>query len=316
MGKKTARDPSGQASNRSRTTRRLDARLESARRKVLTLFRAVPRTRRLETPIVNAQKVVYDYDLNPAQLEDLNAATRAIVNEELLETQGEIMPPTWWYQPEVELPTRQGTLEEIVQFNQLIAGAVASGITFRGMVPQRVAPELILTSRPYLDNLRNVYVKNFSQIKSLSSQTSSQVIQRMNSGISAGLTPTRIAADITERFDVSKSNAKRIAETEVNRAYNDAKMNAVDMAAEQSGARAGVIHISALTATTRPDHAARHGNAYTTADQRAWWDSGSNRINCKCTTRSALIDDQGNVIEKEAQEKTRREGKEFFAKAA
>ncbi len=305
MGKKTKADPTGQAANRNKTARRLSNRLEHARARVLSIFRDVPRSRRTETVITNAQQVVYDYDLTPVQLEDLQAATRAIINAELLETQGEQMPPDWWYRPEVELPTRQGTLEEINRFNQLIAAAVVAGVTVRGMTPQRVAPEIILTSRPYLEALRNVQVENFATIKTLSNRTADQVIQQLNSGIRSGLTPTEIAQNITGRFDVSKSSAKRIAETEVNRAYTDAKMNAIDLAAAESGLRAGVLHISALTSTTRESHAARHGNAYTTASQRQWWDTGANRINCLCSVSSVLIDSKGNVVQKEEQERVK-----------
>lgn len=301
MGKKTASDPTGQAANRNKTTRRLNVRLERSRREVLRLFRAVPRDRRIETVIVNANQVVYEYDLSPVQLEDLNAEVRATINTELLETQGEVMPPDWWYKPEVELPTRQGTLEEINRFNQLIAVAVVAGVTVRGMTPQRIAPEVILTSRPYLDALRNVQVENFAVIKTLSNRTADQVIQQLNSGIRSGLTPTEIAKNITGRFDVSKSSAKRIAETEVNRAYTDAKMNAIDLASAESGLRAGVLHISALTATTRANHAARHGLAFTVSQQKQWWDSGTERINCKCSVLSVLIDSKGNVVQKEEQ---------------
>lgn len=314
MGKKTKADPTGQATNRNRTTRRLSARLERSRRKVLELFRAVPKTRRVETPIANAkQKVVYTYDLNPLQLETMNAEVRTIVNAELLETQGDIMPPDWWYQPEVELPTRQGTLEEVNRFNQLIAVAIVAGVTVRGMEPTRLAPEVILTSKPYLDELRNVYVENFATIKTLSNRTADQVIQQLNTGIKGGLTPREIAKNITERFDVSKSSARRTAETEVNRAYNDAKLRAVELVADESGLRAGVIHVSALTATTRQHHAARHGNAYTVSDQRQWWDSGSNRIHCKCTTASVLIDSQGNVVQKDEQARILGERVDFDA---
>ena len=274
----------------------------------MSLFRAIPRTRKTETKIVNAeQQAVYTYDINPVQLETMNAEVRTIINNELLETQTDIMPLDWWFQPEVELPVRQGTLEEINRFNQLIAAAVVAGVTVRGLQPQRVAPEVILSSRPYLEELRNVYVENFAKVKGLSDFTSSQVIDRINNGMKSGLTPTAIAKDINKRFSVSASNAKKLADKEVNRAYTNSKMRAVDMVAAETGLRAGVIHISALSATTRPPHAARHGLAYTTADQRQWWDRDGNRDNCKCSVLSVLIDSQGNVVQKEEQEEIKAE---------
>ena len=315
MGKKTKEDPTGMAANRNRTTRRLDLRLNKARRQVLTLFRAIPRARKVETKIVNAEtQAVYTYDLNPVQLEMMNAEVRTIINNELLETQSDIMPLDWWYQPEVELPVRQGTLEEINRINQLITAAALAGVRVRGLEPQRIAPGIILSSRPYLEELRNVYVENFATIKTLSNRTADQVIQQINTGMKSGLTPTEIAGSINERFKVSTSSAKRIAETEINRAYTNAKMNAVDLVATETGLRAGVIHISALTSTTRASHAARHGLAFTTTQQRQWWDTGSARINCKCSVLSALIDRDGNIVQKEEQQEIRKEGKKFFKK--
>lgn len=297
MPAKTAQDPTGQRVNRARTTRRLSAKLEIARREIMALFRRVPRSRHQVKKIVNESQVVYDYDLTPEQSEALQADIRRIIDEQLLETRGDTMPPSWWYQPEVELPTRQGTLEELIQFNQLIALAITLGMTgVGGIPPQRITPEMVLSSRQYLSALRNVYMENFQVIKTLSDQTASQTIRVINTGIRVGSTPTDIAKDITKRFGVAKSNAKRISETEVNRAYNDAKMRATKTAGDISGLRSAVRHISALTATTRKTHADRHGKIYTVEQQTAWWDSDANRIYCKCDVQSVILDSHGNVV--------------------
>ncbi len=301
MAKKTDADPTGQRDNRQRTTRKLNTRLSKSMRDVLALFRKIPKTRTQVTKIVNNEvQAVYNYDLTAEQTEAFNAEIRKILDLWLLETQGENVPINWWYKPEVEQPHRQGTLEELTQFNQLINMAISLGLTVTGgITPQRISPELILSSNQYLQSLQNVYVESFQVIKNLSSKTSGQVIQSINSGMQAGLTPTQIAKDIADRFNVSKSNAKRIAETEINKAYNDAKLRATKTAGEISGLRAAVRHISALIPKrTRPAHAARHFKVYTVEQQLAWWNSGSNRINCKCTTRTVLVDKKGNVIEK------------------
>lgn len=300
MAKKTQTDPTGQRDNRARTTRKLDARLEQARRGVIKLFRDVPSSRRVVRKITNADTLpVYDYDLTPEQLEILQARIRQIIDMLLLETQGDTMPMNWWYKPEVEQPVRQGTLEELINFNQLIAIAAAEGVTGAGgVIPQRVAPEVILSSQSYIEALRSVYVDNFQTIKSLSSGTASQVIRVINNGIQSGLTPTKIAGNITERFDVSKSNAKRIADTEINKAYNDARLNATKTASDITGLRSAVRHLSALLpGRTRKTHAARHFLTYTPEQQREWWNTGSNRINCKCTIRSVIVKKEGDYIE-------------------
>ena len=217
----------------------------------------------------------------------------------------------------VELPYRQGTLEEVRDFNQLVAQATAAGVTAAGGLPLLITdPADVLLSADYLKGLRSAVVRNYGLIKTLSERTADQVIQQINLGIDAGDTPSEIRKAITKRFDVSKSNAKRIADTEINRAYNDARLEAAKTAAERSGLRAGVLHISALIPTTRANHAARHGKTYTPDQQLKWWNTGgngTNRINCLCTTRSVLIDRSGKVIDSALQKEIKNEGEEFFS---
>lgn len=307
MAKKTPEDPTGQARNRNRGTRALTVRLTKAERDVKAMFRAIPKKRRTQTQIVNTIIAVYDYAISGQELTDLQNSIRFTLNRELLETQTGLMQPDWYWKEHVELPYRQGTGEEVVRFNQLIASARAAGVKARGIPPEAVSLESVLLSEPYRQALDDVYASNFTSISNLSSETSAQVIQRVNAGIQAGDTPTAIAKDITERFDVARSKAQRIARTEVNKAYNDAKLNAVELVSERTGLRAGVIHISALVPSSRASHVARHGNVYTVAAQRQWWNTSPNRINCLCNTESVLIDSQGKVVQKEFQEEIKAE---------
>lgn len=302
----TKTDPTGQARNRKRSTKRLDRRLRIAEREIKKLFRAIPRTRRNVTPIVNQS--IYEYEYSQ---QDFDSLVQYWLNQQLLETQTGVMPFDWFWRDDIELPYRQGTAEETRDFNALILGAIAAGVLINGLPPQTVPIEQVLLSEPYRTALNSAQVSNFQTIKTLSERTSAQVIQQVNAGIQAGNTPTEIADAITKRFDVAKSSAKRIAETEVNKAYNDARLRAADVMEQQTGLRAGVVHISALLPTTRAEHAARHGNAYTTADQLTWWNEGVNRINCKCSTRSVLIDSAGKVVQTELQDELKAE-RSFF----
>lgn len=311
---KTKQDPTGAAKSRKKGTAILDRRLSVSEREVKALFRSVPKKRKTKAIIANAESTVfYEYDITDAETVQLQNSIEFILNRELLETQSNDIPVGWYWKPVVEQEYRRGTAESLVSFNQLVAGAVVAGTLVRGLPPRTVPIEQALLSEPYRNALNKVYVENFESIKTLSQRTSSQVIQRINAGIDAGDTPTAIASEISERFDVAKSSAKRIADTEINKAYNDSKIRANDVAAAETGLRAGVLHISALTPTTRSSHANRHGNAYTTIDQLQWWDSGSNRINCKCSTTSVLIDNKGKVVETETQEKIKAE-RVFFDK--
>lgn len=312
MGKKTKVDPTGQVKTRRSASRRLQRRLNLAQTEVKRLFREIPRTRRQKTILTNQVIPVYDYQITASEFEELERRITAALGDQLLETASFTrMPPNWWWQSVVERPYREGTAEEIVLFNRQITRELVRIRAERGLVTQRLEIGSVLQSQQYLNALNNVQVRNFGTLRSLTEITANQVIQAIQLGITAGEPPRKIAKRLTDRFNVSKTNAERIARTEVNRAYNDAKLNATEVAAEQTGLRAGVLHLSALSTTTRATHAERHGNVYTVEQQRQWWNSDSNRINCQCSTRSALIDRQGKVIDVELQEELQAE-REFF----
>ena len=313
----TPTDPTGQARNRNKAARLFQARLTVAEREVKALFRTIPRKRTTQAILPNAERAtVYAYDLTTTGAIALQVDIRNIIDRSLQTTNPAVPPANWWWEPLIEQPYRQGTLEEIRDFSQLINQAAAAGVTGAGGLPLLITdPADVLLSAEYLDRLRGAVVRNYGIIKTLSDRTAEQVIFQINDGIQAGNTPTEIRESITERFDVSRSSAKRIADTEINRAYNDARLEASKIAAERSGLRAGVLHISALIPTTRDSHAARHGNAFTPDQQLKWWNSGgngTNRINCLCTTRSVLIDRQGNVVDQTLQKEIQNQGDEFF----
>jgi len=313
MRKQRQQDPTGQKGNRLKGRRGLRRRLKKAEREVKTLFKTIPRTRRQITKLQNRSAVipVYDYQITPEELEILNRRVAGVLDAELLQTSTDRLPPNWWWASVVELPYRQGTAEEIVNFNQLLTAEIIEIRRQRGIPTQRLEIASVLLSAEYQTAARTVYAANFEVIKTLSDRTADQVNQMINLGIQAGNTPTKIAEMISERFDVARSSADRIANTEVNKAYNDARLNAVDVAAKQTGLRAGVIHLSALMPTTRETHGDRHGNAYTTAQQRQWWNSNANRINCHCSTTTVLIDNKGRVIDTELQQEIKAE-RSFF----
>ena len=309
MARRSKTDPTGQARNRIKSASRVSVRLSTAEKQIKANFNDIPRASILKRPIANVdQTVVFDYE-HDQQLS--NESIKSILDGQLLETSSATIPTDWFWRNEVELPYRQGTVEEIRDFNQIIAGAIIAGVLVDGLPPTKVDPSSVLLSDRYRVSLETVQVDNFDRIKTLSDTTASGVIQRINVGIQAGQTPKSIVDDITERFDVAKSQAARIASTEINKAYNDASLSATQLLGDQSGLNPVVIHISALLPTTRAEHAARHGNAYTVEDQLQWWNTGSNRINCKCSTRSVLINDSGDVIDVEFQDEIKSE-RSFF----
>ena len=300
MAKPTDKDPTGQRTNRRATNAKFAKRLKIAERKIIAQFRAIPRNRRQQK--VNSTLVFYQYDMSSRDLQALQLAIQNYLDASL-GTQGDLMPDDWWYRSQIELPYRQGTLQELIDLNQQLEQAIIQGVTVRGFTPTTINTTGVLLSPRYNDAVRSAQVFDYGLVKTLSTKTADQVFNEITLGAKAGDNPTDIVKRIRNRFNVSESNAKRITDTEINRAYNDARLDAQKIAAEDSGLKVMSIHISSLLATTSPHHRARHRHAYTPEQQAKWWDSGSERINCMCTTRSALLDTSGGVIDQELQGK-------------
>lgn len=272
MGRVTDQDPTGQNGNRKRSTRRIWRQLRAAEKVVKRLARSLS-----GSP-------------TPREMSALRRDIQITMNGFLLETQFSVPPADWYWEAELERPYRQGSLSEIREVNLEIQDAIVRGVLIDGMAPRKLEPQSYVTSQRYRETLNMAVINNFGTFQNLSETTTHQVMQRINSGVQAGLTKNEISVEISGRFDVSRSSAQRIAHTEVNKIYNDARMQSLQVAADQTGLEPMVEHISALIPTTRQSHARRHGNLYTIEEQVRWWDTSPNRINCYCSTRSRLVD--------------------------
>jgi hypothetical protein len=73
-------------------------------------------------------------------------------------------------------------------------------------------------------------------------------------------------------------------------------MDEAEDAREELGIRTLEMHISALSATTRATHAARHGKLYTTDEEREWWSKDGNSFSCKCSRTSVLVDSKNQPL--------------------
>lgn len=277
-------DPTGQKANRKRTASRLIQRLRIARDKTIAEIKAIGRLRIR----VNAPVIVYQYDLSGDDFAQLRLAIQSYLDNSL-DVPTEDMPLDWWYKKEIELPYRQGALTAARDAQQQVNVVTAGSVVAAGVTP--VLTERVLLSSKYLDGIRQAQVRNYDLIKTLSRDTAKQVYSLIEGDIQAGNALFKIVDHIKERFDVSYSNAKRIAATEVNRAYNDAALETVKAARDETGVELAVVHISSLLKTTRKDHAARHNKVYTPEQQLAWWNADANRINCHCTTRTMAMKD-------------------------
>lgn len=312
MGRKTDADPTGQAKNRRKARIALTKRLNTSQKEVLRLLANIPRQHKSVKKVVN--QIVYEYDIDALQLSQIAAEIRSILNINL-ETSADQMPLDWFFKHRIEPPFREGAAEDMRDINKLINEAEKAGFIEPTLVQQQLTLLGVVNSPTYRKALQIEYVKNYEIIKTLSQDVAKQVFVQLRLGVEAGENPRKIASDIRQRFDVSRTNAERISRTEINAAYNNSKLTMTNAANDDLFGQPLIanMHISALRPTTRDDHAARHGLTYSTADQMQWWNTGSNRINCLCSTQKVVVDPKtGKVFNTQLQEETRQKGLDYF----
>lgn len=163
---------------------------------------------------------------------------------------------------------------------------------------QSMRPSLqsLLTSEPYQRRIGLISAREFELMKGLSSDVKQGLSQQLTAGLAQGIGPKEIARNITLQTGIEERRAERIARTEINQALRTARMDETTDAAQRLGVNVRVLHISALSPTTRATHAARHGNLYTVEAERDWFAESGQAVNCKCSTSEVLVDDSGKPL--------------------
>lgn len=160
---------------------------------------------------------------------------------------------------------------------------------------QALRPTLLslLESAPYQNRIGLIRAREFELMKGLSSDVKQGLSQQLTAGMAQGIGPKQIAANIAAQTGIEERRAERIARTEINQALRTARMDETQDAASRLGVMVKVMHLSALSPTTRATHAARSGQLFTVQEERDWFAEGANAINCKCSTSEVLVDETG-----------------------
>lgn len=235
----------------------------------------------------------YQFALDQAILSGINSEIERVCNLILLEG-GE--QELWALKSYIEPSYIQGT------------AATAANLTVQSELYALTRPTLdaILFSPPYRKRISLLAAREFELMQGFSQQMKSDLAQTLTRGMIAGQNPRVIAKDIQARTGVNRSRAERIARTEVTSAFRQARMDEAQAAQVDLGISSRLMHISALSPTTRPSHRARHAHLYTIQEERDWWAVTPNSINCKCSTVEILVDEKGNPLSPAIVERAKR----------
>lgn len=228
---------------------------------------------------VNAR---YEYQLNPTLLSIILNDASYLVDQVMLDGNEYGL----WFYEYVDLAAEKGTGQSFANLSQQ-SPAYAAG---------RESLASILVSDPYQQRMALVHARMFEEMKGLTAEIKRDMARVLTDGVGRGLNPREVARNLTEQVGIEKRRANRIARTEVTTALRRAKWDEDDEARELYGLKTKLLHISALSPTTRHTHAARHAHLYTNEEVREWYAKDANSINCKCSQQSVLVDDKGEPV--------------------
>lgn len=240
---------------------------------------------------VNAS--TYQFQLDQAILSGINAEIERICNLILLEGGAQDL---WFMRAYVEPAYQQGT------------GMTVANLTVQSEAYALTKPTLdaVLFSDPYRRRIGLLRAREFELMQGFSQQMKSDLAQTLTRGMIAGQNPRDIAKDIQERTGVNRSRAERIARTEVTNSFRQARMDEAQQAQVDLGINTRLLHISALSPTTRPSHQARHSRIFTIQEERDWWAIVPNMIQCRCSAVEILVDSKGEPLSPSIIERAKR----------
>ena len=245
----------------------------------------------------------YAYELDPLLLSSILSMAGRAVDDMLLQG-GE--QSVWFFQAYVSTAYQRGTAQAFANLAQQ-SPAYAGG---------QESLASIIRSEPYRRRIALIAAREFEEMQGLAGNVKANMARILTDGIGRGQNPRVIAKALTEQAGIESRRANRIARTEITMALRRARWDESDEAAERYGLSMRLMHISALSPTTRASHSARHSKLYTSDEVRDWYSQGAESINCKCSQVEVLVDADGKplvptIIERAKSTKTKMEARGY-----
>ena len=271
-------DPTGTAPKERQAMAEFGRRIEQCRRAYTDLLDQL----QFEEVTVNAKR--YTFRTLPAVLMQLLETTGRLVDEYL----GADRVRNWFSIGYVIPAYEKGSAQT---WRNL-------GVQSTEYAATRPTLQSLLLSEPYQARIGLINAREFELMKGLSASVKEKMAQELTAGLAQGIGPREIAKNLTAQAGIEKRRANMIARTEINQALRSARLDETQDASTRLNIRVKVLHISALSPTTRATHAARSGHLYTVEEERDWYAVDGNAVNCKCTTSEAIVDEKGQPVSK------------------
>lgn len=293
-------DPTGNDSLERAAIAEFKKKLIKIRSGALDIFRQIP----YESFYLNAGKIrsptTYKYAIDEARLTLMNSELLSLVESVML-SGGRV--GLWFFDTYVRASYAKGTAISYSNISVQSTEYLAARGEFTALV----------SSAPYRRRIGLIRARIFEDMQGFTSDVARGTLSRiLTEGMTAGRNPLKIAEEITKKLDTDFGRAKRIARTEINQALRTARMDETEDATTRLGLSFKLLHFSALSPTTRDDHAERHGLMYTIQEERIFFATGANSINCKCSTVEVLLKKDGTPYDKDILGKMALAREKFF----
>jgi SPP1 gp7 family putative phage head morphogenesis protein len=223
------------------------------------------------------------YGLTPQEMAQVAEDLQAAADRWMLQGR-EAQSVLWWdaYSGEAQ---QLGTAQTVANITNL-SPVYAAGRTL----------QQVIFSEAYASRAAAARFKSYEHWRQQSAEVRSSLAQIIGRAVVDGKNPRAVRKEIAEALDVSKSKALSFAQTDITDTLRMARVAEADFAAQTYGLALGLLWTSALIPTTRPWHASRNGQVYSSNEVRLFYQQRGNRYNCRCATTEALLDSDGAPI--------------------
>jgi SPP1 gp7 family putative phage head morphogenesis protein len=303
--------PTQQQANIKAAVRAISHRMRNAESDVLAILDAIPVSSIKVNQLAN-NELFYRYELSATRWLQTEQDIKDIIAR-WLEVQDQTgKPARWFFDPFIDKSYESGTKASLTQISSALSAVITDDNPLGMSLLTQLDYENVLMQPQYRDRIALVAARTFNDMVGFADSNGLKLAQILAAGMAGGKSPAIISRQMQDEFaSVQGWRALRIARTEINTAHNQAKYDQDIDARDRLGIEIKEMHISALTETTRIHHAERHGLLFTPEAQKAWWETGGNRINCYCSVVTIVLID-GVPVQKSLIKKTRAKGQKYL----
>lgn len=271
-----------------------------------------------ENPVIVLNRTKYIYQVDPTEMSQIDLLISRIVNRWVMDGQG-LWSPLWYLNSFIEQSWQAGASDSLQSLQNMSTAAVVGPEI--SMEVRALDVKALLDTPAYSTPMKLLAGRTFNDMDNLSSQMIQDLrfilAQSVADGISARDAAKRIQKKLWPEKGGYKFRAERIARTEINTGYRKAYLEVNEDLNKNvfggGGFEAKILHLSALTSTTRLTHAARHGTIHTADEQAEWYSVDANAINCQCSQTTVLVDKKtGEPLQSRLVKKAIDQGEKFF----